>query len=78
MIKVQWIDNNIQNGSILDLNIRGVNNSNLHQPMTMFIDKLQKEQQSIQKQIQQLEIGQAETLATAGQPFSKSVLYAKH
>ena len=38
--------------------------------MTMFINKLQKEQQSIQKQIQRLEIGQSETLATAGQPFT--------
>ena len=32
--------------------------------MTMFIDKLQKEQQCIQKQIQQLEIVQSETFAT--------------
>ena len=42
---------NIQNGSIIDLRIRGENNSNLHQPVLMFIDKLQKEQNSIRKQL---------------------------
>ena len=51
---------NIENGSILNLSVRGENNSNLHQPMTMFIDELQKEQQSIHKQLQQLEIKQTE------------------
>ena len=56
---------NIQNGSILDLSVRGGNNSNLHQPMTTFIDELQKDQQSIHKQLQQLEIKQTEILANS-------------
>ena len=56
---------NIQNGSILDLSVRGENNSNFHQPMTTFIDELQKDQQSIHKQLQQLEIKQTEILANS-------------
>ena len=55
---------NIRNGSILNLSVRGENNSNLHQPMTMFIDELQKEQQSIHKQLQQLEIKQTEIVTS--------------
>ena len=57
---------NIQNGSIIDLRTRGENNSNLHQPVLMFIDELQKEQESIRKQ---LEIKQKEDLKqiTAGE-----------
>ena len=47
---------NVQDGSVLDLYVRGVNNSNLHQPITLLIDELQKEQRSIQNQIQRLHI----------------------
>ena len=43
---------NIQHGSIIDLRVRGENNSNLHQPVLLFIDELQKEQQSIRKQLE--------------------------
>ena len=59
---------NIQNGSILDLSIRGENNSNLHQPMIMFISQLQKEQQRIQTQLQQLEIRQVDTSVNLNEP----------
>ena len=56
---------NIQNGSILDLSVRGEGNSNLHKLMTMFIDELQKEQQSIHIQLQRLETKQTEILANS-------------
>ena len=39
------------NRAFIDLRTRGENNSNLHQPVLMFIDGLQKEQESIQKQL---------------------------
>ena len=69
---------NIQNGSILDLSIRGENNSNLHQPMTMFITQLQKEQQSIQKQLQQLEIRQADSYICKLESATPQCIHAKY
>ena len=46
----------IQDGSVLDLYVRGKNNMNLHQPITVLIDELQKEQIIIQNQIHQLHL----------------------
>ena len=44
----------VANDSILDLTVRGENNSNLHERVMHFIEELQKEQQSFLEQMNQL------------------------